>query len=396
MNEQQIALVKDTVPVLRESGVALTSHFYQRMLTHNPELKNIFNQVHQQKGRQQRALANAVLAYAEHIDDPSALNAVVERIAHKHTSLGIRPEQYAIVGKHLLASIKEVLGEAASQELIDAWAIAYQQLADLFIQVESQLYQTAINDHQGWTGWRPFKIAKKVQESDEITSFYLTPCDQGTLPHYHPGQYISVRVFIPDTDLYQPRQYSLSIASNNEYLRISVKKQPALDKYPEGVVSNLLHEEYTEGSIIDVSTPYGDFFWDSDSTHPTVLLSGGVGITPMMAIADAINAANDTQKVYFIHSARSSNVHAFKTFTDNLPSPQFSVSYFYDNKTIADSDVQQGPLTLEDVLPSDYHNADFYVCGPEGFMQNYLPKLRQLGIDESRIHAEAFGSGGVE
>lgn len=396
MNEQQIALVKATVPVLRDNGVALTSHFYQRMLTHNPELKNIFNQVHQQQGRQQRALANAVLAYAENIDDPSVLNHVVQRIAHKHTSLGIRAEQYSIVGKHLLASIEEVLGDAASQELLDAWTAAYQQLADLFIQVEAQLYQTSISDNYGWTGWRPFKIAKKVKESDEITSFYLTPCDQGTLPAYRPGQYISIRLFINETGLYQPRQYSLSQTPNHEHLRISVKKEPALDNHPKGVVSNRLHNEYTEGAIIDVSAPYGEFFWDNTSQRPVVLLSGGVGITPMIAISDAINASESQQQVHFIHRARSEHVHAFKAWTDNLPTPQFSVRYFYDDGAAPQNHAEPGPFTLETVLPSDYHNADFYVCGPTGFMQRYLTELRQLGIDEARIHSEAFGSGGVE
>ena len=155
MNEQQKALIRATVPVLRSSGVALTSHFYNRMFTHNPELKNIFNQGHQKTGRQQEALAAAVLAYAAHIDDPSVLLPVVARVAHKHVSLGIRAEHYTIVGKHLLASIKEVLGDAATPELIDAWAAAYGSLADLFINFESDLCQQSIDTDGGWTGWRP-------------------------------------------------------------------------------------------------------------------------------------------------------------------------------------------------------------------------------------------------
>ena len=155
MNEQQKALVKATVPVLKTNGVALTKHFYQRMFTHNPELKNIFNQGHQNSGRQQEALAMAVAAYAENIDDPSVLLPVVERIAHKHVSLGIRAEHYAIVGRHLLASIKEVLGDAATDELVSAWAAAYTELADLFINLESDLYQQATQQDGGWTGWRP-------------------------------------------------------------------------------------------------------------------------------------------------------------------------------------------------------------------------------------------------
>ena len=118
-------------------GVALTRHFYARMFEHNPELKHIFNQGHQAGGEQQQALAGAVAAYAEQIDDPSVLAPVVTRIEHKHVSLGVRPEHYPIVGKHLLASIREVLGEAATDELVDAWAAAYGQLADLLIAEEA-------------------------------------------------------------------------------------------------------------------------------------------------------------------------------------------------------------------------------------------------------------------
>src|SRR5688572_32292465 len=109
LTAKQKELVKATVPILREHGVALTTHFYKRMFKHNPDLKNTFNMGNQQSGKQQTALAMAVLAYAENIDDPTVLTTAVTRIGHKHVSLSIRPEQYNIVGQNLLASISEVL-----------------------------------------------------------------------------------------------------------------------------------------------------------------------------------------------------------------------------------------------------------------------------------------------
>src|SRR5690606_13975695 len=124
MTTEQKQLISGTVPILREHGVALTSHFYQRMFTHNPELKHIFNMGNQKNNKQQQALAMAVLAYAEHIENPSVLLPVVDRIGHKHTSLDIRPKHYAIVGRHLIASIAEVLGHAATPELLEAWTQA--------------------------------------------------------------------------------------------------------------------------------------------------------------------------------------------------------------------------------------------------------------------------------
>src|SRR3954463_16738152 len=120
MTNEQKSLVKATVPILKEHGVALTTYFYNRMLSQNPELKNVFNSANQRTNAQPTALALAVLAYAENIDDPSALKSAVYKIANKHVSLDIRPEHYAIVGKHLVASIGEVLGDAATPQLIDA------------------------------------------------------------------------------------------------------------------------------------------------------------------------------------------------------------------------------------------------------------------------------------
>lgn len=395
MKESQKSLVLATVPVLRESGVALTTYFYQRMLKHNSELKNVFNQSHQKTGNQPQALAMAVLAYAENIHDPSVLLSVVERIAHKHTSLGIRAEQYGIVGKHLLASIKEVLGDAASDELIDAWAAAYQQLADLFIDVESKLYQASVEKAQGWTGWRPFRVRSKVAESEEITSFYLEPTDGGTLPVFKPGQYISVRVLVKETGLYQPRQYSLSQAPNEETLRISIKKESAADHKPAGLVSNHMHGEIQQGDVIEVSAPYGEFVLNEQSERPIVLLSGGVGITPMMAMSSYLNKKDALGSVHFIHSARNPQVHAFKSVTDEFAEKGMKVNYFYDHGANQDNGAQQAPFDLTHVLPQDVTRADYYLCGPMAFMSHYMTQLRQLGVPETQIYAEAFGSGGV-
>ena len=119
MTPQQIELVKSTVPVLREHGVTLTTYFYKRMLNNNPELK-CFNLDDQTSLRQPRALAAAVLAYAENIENPTVLAKAVERITTKHVSLDIQPDQYAIVGDNLLHSISEVLNVPFESELIEA------------------------------------------------------------------------------------------------------------------------------------------------------------------------------------------------------------------------------------------------------------------------------------
>ena len=153
LTQSQKDLVKATVPVLREHGVALTSYFYNRMLTNNPDLKETFNLAHQRSGAQAQALAGAVLAYAENIEDPSVLAPVIELVAHKHVSLNIQAPDYNIVGENLLHSISEVLKVPMEDELIAAWAAAYGQLANVFIETEQKIYQEHQQTQGSWIGW---------------------------------------------------------------------------------------------------------------------------------------------------------------------------------------------------------------------------------------------------
>ena len=218
----QVAIVKSTAPALKEHGVDITALFYSNMLKAHPELNDIFSEVSQTTRRQPRALAASVVAYATYIDDLGKLGPAVERIAHKHVSLGVTAEQYAIVGKHLIEAVATVLGPAVTPEVADAWTAAYAQLADIFIAREGELYEGFAKDN--WPGWRRFRIQRKVPESALITSFYLVPEDGKPLPLFKPGQYISLHMQIPELGHLQPRQYSLSEAPRSDYYRISVKR----------------------------------------------------------------------------------------------------------------------------------------------------------------------------
>ena len=203
MSPDYIQLVKSTVPVLRENGVALTSYFYKRMLNNHPELKNTFNLDHQSTGRQPRALAAAVLAYAEHIDNPSVLAKAVERMTTKHVSLNIQPEQYEIVGTNLLHSISEVLDVPMDSDLIAAWKEAYTQLADLLISVEKSKYDSLTSKDGGWAGWRNFTIAA-IQDIEAGKRFILNSQNNQATVAAENDEYISVRVKVPNQDLKQP------------------------------------------------------------------------------------------------------------------------------------------------------------------------------------------------
>lgn len=258
LNQETRDIIKATVPVLEEHGTAITKRFYEMMFENHPELKNIFNQTNQRKGDQPKALANTVYAAAVHIDNLEAIVPVVKQIAQKHRSLNIKAEHYPIVGKYLLLAIKDVLGDAATDDIIDAWEQAYGVIADVFINVEKEMYDEVAKKPGGWVDFRDFKVAKKVVESNVITSFYLQPADGEAFPSYKPGQYITVKAKIDGQPYTHLRQYSLSSAPGGEFYRISVKREEVNGDNPEGIVSNFLHANLNEGDILPISAPAGE------------------------------------------------------------------------------------------------------------------------------------------
>jgi nitric oxide dioxygenase len=395
MTLEQKALVTATVDTLRAHGVALTTHFYRRMFEHNPELKNVFNMGNQQTGKQQMALAMAVLSYAENIEDPSVLVPAVTKIGHKHVSLDIRPEHYAIVGRHLITSIGEVLGEAATPALLEAWTVAYGQLAAIMSGLESGLYQKAVSQEGGWTGWRPFTVKQKVAESAEITSFYLYPADGGKVADFLPGQYVSVRLFLPELNLFQPRQYSLSSAPNGEYYRISVKKEVG-SQHPNGMISNRLHDFVQEGDIVELAAPAGDFTLDTAKQTPIVLVSGGVGQTPLLSMLEYLTLTKNPRQAVWVHGSRNPQVHAFRERVADLATRCENVAQYIFYNNLAPG--QEGANYYEGIVELQKLNggallpeADYYVCGPAPFIRKQVQDLAALGVPREAIHFEEFG-----
>ncbi|EGQ25142.1 nitric oxide dioxygenase [Sporosarcina newyorkensis 2681] len=384
LDQKTIHIIKSTVPVLEQHGKTITTVFYRNMFEAHPELLDIFNHANQSQGRQQTALANTVYAAAQHIDDLGAILPAVVQIAHKHVSLGILPEHYPIVGEYLLGAIKEVLGDAATSEIIDAWAAAYGVIADAFIGLEAKMYDDNESADGGWRGFKDFEIVDKVEESDVITSFYLKPVDGKKLPYYLPGQYITIRTSIPGVKNVVNRQYSLSQKSNDETFRISVKREDSLQ--PNGVVSCYLHNEAAVGDIIEVSVPAGDFYLEPTKTTPVTLISGGVGITPMKAMYQTIADVSPEREVAFLHSARTRSQQAFATKLEQLNAklPNSSYKALY-------SEEGDGMFTREFLQENVIEGSDVYVCGPTGFMEFVIQQLYAIGVPEEKVHFEFFG-----
>lgn len=393
MDNKQKSLVKATVPILKTNGTDLTKHFYARMFKHNPELKNLFNMSHQASGKQQNALAGAVLAYAEHIENPIVLINALKAIGNKHVSLNISPGQYTIVGLHLISSIKEVLGDAASDELIEAWTQAYNELAQIMISIEHEMYQCTLAKEGGWKGWRTFIIADIVEESSEIKSFYLKPKDALPIADYLPGQFISVKTFIPTLGYEQPRQYSLSAAFNPDYYRISVKKEKNQHS-PDGIVSNLLHSKLI-GDEIEVSAPAGIFHANLSLENPLVLISGGVGVTPLLSMLETNKNRLQKNKMIWLHSCRDEKVHAFKEHINNLnKNNNWLTTHIFYETTEKENDnfIRKGRINLHEIKEEILiDKAKYYICGPEAFIKSQYDSLMQLGIAKEDILYEEFG-----
>ncbi|OLU35115.1 NO-inducible flavohemoprotein [Pseudomonas sp. PA27(2017)] len=385
LSNQQRAIIKATVPLLETDGEALTRHFYAMMLKEYPQVRPLFNQAHQASGAQQRALANAVLMYARHIDRLEALGPLVGQIVNKHVALQILPEHYPIVGSCLLRAIREVLGEEiATDDVIQAWGVAYGQLADILIGAEEQAYKEHEQAPGGWRGSRDFKVVSKNVESEEITSFLLAPVDGGAVLRQQPGQYIGLRMVIDGQE--QRRNYSLSAQGNGRDYRISVKREN------EGKVSNYLHDHVQEGDTLELFPPAGDFVL-RPSSKPLALITAGVGITPALTMLEA--ARESGRPIHFIHYARHGGVHAFKRWIEEQSRdyPQISYRFCYSAPRDGDQPHAQGVVSREqlaDWLPED-RDLDAYFLGPKPFMAQVKRHLSDLGVPGEQCHYEFFG-----
>ena len=391
LSERTITLVKATVPALEAHGLVIVREMYARMFE-NSQIRDLFNQSHHgDTGSQPRALTAAILAYANNIDNLGALAPAVERIAQKHVGLQILPEHYPHVGEALLGAIKAVLGEAATEEILAAWGEAYWFLANILIAREGRIYQELDMAEGGWTGWRDFRVEAVIDESSVIRSFILRPADGHRVIRHRPGQYLTFWLEIPGHPPVK-RNYSISNAPNAEYYRISVKREP------HGLASGWLHDQAVPGTVLKVGPPAGEFFLADHPQRPVVLLSGGVGLTPMVAMLETIAERHPDLPTHYIHGTHDRGTHAMREHVRKLAD---------DATAIQVTDFHQTPLAGE-VAGQDYDHAglitdgwlvantpagaaDYYICGPRPFLRAAVSALSLAGVPSDRIHYEFFG-----
>lgn len=372
LTEQEKDIIKQTVPLLKEKGTEITSIFYPKMFKAHPELLNMFNQTNQKRGMQSSALAQAVMAAAVNIDNLSVIKPVIMPVAYKHCALQVYAEHYPIVGENLLKAIQDVTGLEEHDPVIQAWAKAYGVIADVFIQIEKEIY-----DQMMWIGFKPFKITNIKQESEDIKSFTVET-EEYDFSEFTPGQYITVDVSSDKLPYRAKRHYSI-VSGEKNHLTFGVKRDVTTEH--EGEVSTILHDEIKEGDMINLAAPVGGFVLEN-TTEPQLFLSSGIGVTPLVAMYEAASAKGlDTQMVQVAENEQH------LPFKDNFN----SIASHYDNaKLYTHLKDKQGYIGTEELQAFLANKPEIYICGGTKFLQSMIEALKSLNYDMDRVHYETF------
>ncbi|KAA9393329.1 hemin transporter [Kocuria coralli] len=385
------AIVAQTAGVVAEHAEEITKVFYPDMFEAHPELLNVFNRANQAVGEQPKALAASVVAFAVHLIDPEApdFTPVMQRIAHKHVSLGIKAPEYTIVGRYLLGAVKKVLGDAITPEVAAAWDEVYWLFGTSLIAEEARLYAHADTDPEH--PWREYRVVERFEESEDVFSLLLSPV-AGQVPSHRTGQYVAIAVDLPD-GLRQPRQYTISSGPRGDSLRVTIKRVHGAGGVPDGQVSSWLHEHAQPGTVLDVSQPAGDVVLD-DTEAPLVLVSAGIGITPVAAIMEDLSRRQPDRTVRLFHADKSHAHHALYQGLRRqvLAMPDARAQNWYEEDAENAPTLhpaKSGFMDLSDVeLPEE---AQVFMCGPLPFMQSARRALIDQGVPSGNIHYEVFG-----
>ncbi|MFJ2819873.1 globin domain-containing protein [Streptomyces toxytricini] len=389
LSEKSAETVRATLPAVGAAVGDIAELFYAKLFAAHPELlRDLFNRGNQAAGVQKQALAGSIAAFASHLlaHPGTRPDAMLGRIAHKHASLGVTREQYPVVHRYLFEAIAEILGDAVTPEVAEAWDEVYWLMANALIAIEERLYA----ERQVVAGdvWRPWRVTARVEETADCTTFHLAPADGSPVPAAKPGQYVSVQVELPD-GARQIRQYSLTGAPGSPTRSITVKRiRGAAAASPDGEVSPHLHDRVTVGDVLHVSPPYGDLVLQ-DSDAPVLLASAGIGCTPMLSMLEHLAESGRTAPVTVLHADRSPADHALRSDHRALALKLTDATARFWYEAGAEPGDAEGRMDLADVEVAPGTTA--YLCGPLPFMRAVREQLLAKGVPASAIHYEVFG-----
>jgi len=379
LSEKSRPLIEATLPLVGARMGAITPNFYSRMFAAHPELLDgLFSRANQNNGEQQKALAGSIAGFASAlVANPDVVpEQMLSRISHKHTSLGITEDQYDIVYKYLFEAIAEELADVITPEIAGAWSEVYWLMANAMIKIEKGLYALQANDKM----WMPWTVVEKNPAGTDCMTFVLEPADGTPVTAGRPGQYVSVKVALPD-GLLQCRQYSLSADVESTTRRVFTTKRD-----DGGEVSPVLHNNVKVGDVIELSNPYGDLTLDGEGA--IVLATAGIGCTPSASALRALATAGEDREVLVLHAEKNLEAWALReqmtTDVDAIDSA--TLQLWLEEPT---DGFHKGFMTLDGLdIPTD---ASLYVCGPLPFMKAIRNQAIDAGIPATRIHYEVFG-----
>ncbi|MFD6910346.1 globin domain-containing protein [Streptomyces virginiae] len=389
LSEKSSATVRATLPAVGAAIGDIAELFYTKLFAAHPALiRDLFNRGNQRSGLQQQALAGSVAAFATHLlaHPDSRPDVMLGRIAHKHASLGVTRAQYTVVHEHLFAAIAEVLGEAVTPEVAQAWDEVYWLMANALITLEERLY--AEQRVVAGDVWREWTVTGRAEETADCATFRIAPADGAPAPTHRPGQYVSVQVELPD-GARQIRQYSLITSPGSAVRAITVKRVhgPAAAG-PDGEVSNHLHARIRTGDTLRISAPYGDLVL-ADSAAPVLLASAGIGCTPMLSMLEHLAETGHTAPVTVLHADRSPADHPLRGDHRALTHKLADASARFWYEEAAEPGDGEGRMDLATVPLAPGTRA--YLCGPLPFMRSVREQLITKGLPAADIHYEVFG-----
>ncbi|GEP26570.1 hemin transporter [Cryobacterium levicorallinum] len=378
LSPQSLPFIEATLPLVGERMPQIAKNFYHRMLTIHPELfDGLFSRSNQKNGTQQQALAGSIAVFATHlVQNPDTTpEAMLSRIAHKHVSLSITPEQYDVVYKYLFEAIADELSDVITADIAAAWTEVYWLMAHALIKMEKGLYAGLASDKP----LAPWIVVKKEAAGTDAVTFTLEPADDTPVTPALPGQYVSVTAVMPD-GIRQVRQYSLSAGTATT--RVFTTKLDA-----DGEVSPVLHRDVQVGDTLILSVPCGDITLDA-GTGPLVLASAGIGCTPSASILRSLVDTGSKREVLVLHAESNLERWALRDQMNEdvalLEAAELELWL-----EIPSEGHHEGFMSLENVtIPED---ASVYLCGPLPFMQSLRSQALKSGVPADRIHYEIFG-----
>lgn len=372
LTQEEVQIIRETVPLLKDKGQTITSTFYKRLFEQHPELKNVFNQTNQKRGLQSSALAMAVLAAAENIEDLSPIVPAIMPVVYKHCALQVKAEHYPIVGENLIWAIQQETGLNEDDPIIQTWIKAYGAIADAFIGLEKDVYSK-----MAWDGFKPFTVTNITEETDMIKSFTVTS-DEIDLSQFIPGQYITVDISSEKLPYRAKRHYSI-VDGDKDFLTFGVRRD--VTEEHEGEVSTVLHDEVNVGDTLLLSAPVGGFGL-ANKANKQLFLGSGVGVTPLVSMyQEAVDA--DLTATFLQSTSNAQNV-AFEEKLEDITAKS-SIAQF--DKHFRDQDGFIDAEQLKQYLDGE---TEVYVCGGNSFLKAMITELQKLEVPMDNIHFETF------